>query len=57
MKLPGVSKVRYIIVRHLSHYPDLEETTAPSSTPQEEHTQASAIKVSEVPEQPPVSVQ
>ena len=50
-------KLRYMVVRPLSHCPDLEKPTAPSSTPQEEHAQVSAIKVSEVPELPPVSVQ
>ena len=38
-------------------HPDLEEPPAPSATPVEEITQASALKVTEVPEQPPVSVQ
>ena len=41
----------------LEYCPDLEEPPALSATPQEEHAQVFAIKVTEVLEQPPVSVQ
>ena len=46
---PAETKTGYMVVRCLNHCPDLEEPPAPSATPQEEHTQASAIKVNEVP--------
>ena len=50
-------KPRYMVVRPPNHCPNMELPPASSGSPQEEHAQASAIKVTEVPEQPPVSVQ
>ena len=55
--LDAESKTRYVVVIPPNDSPDLEEPPAPSATLQEEHAQASAIKFTEVPEQPPVSVQ
>ncbi|CAD7680634.1 unnamed protein product [Nyctereutes procyonoides] len=51
------SKTMYVVVRHLNHCPDLEEQPAPLGALEEEHTHMHAIKVTEVPEQPPISVQ
>ena len=55
--LAAESKTRYMVVKPLNHCHDREEPPAPSATPQEEHAQASALKVTEVLKQPPVSVQ
>ena len=51
------SKTGYMVFRPLNRCPDLEEPPARSASTQEEQAQASAIKVTELPGQPPVSVQ
>ncbi|CAK7307390.1 Zinc metalloprotease ZmpB [Vulpes lagopus] len=47
----------HLVVTPLIHCPDLEEPPAPLAGPDEEQALDPAIKVPEVPEQPPVSVE
>ena len=51
------SKTRYMVIRPLNHCLDLDEPPGPSATLQGKLAQVSALKVSDVREQPLVSVQ